>query len=56
MKRNILLVSGILASLLYVVTDIIAAARWEEYSYVHQTVSELRALETPTRKRSRGCP
>ena len=49
MVRKILLVCGILASLLYVGTDILAAMRWEGYSYTSQSVSELRAIGAPTR-------
>ena len=49
MVRMVLLVCGILASLLYVGTDILAALRWEDYSYTDQSVSELRALGAPTR-------
>jgi len=47
--RKVLLVCGIFASLLYVGSDIIAAMRWEGYSYTAQSVSELRALDAPTR-------
>lgn len=49
MLRKVLLLCGILASLLYVGTDILAAMRWEGYSYIDQTVSELRAIGAPTR-------
>lgn len=49
MVRKILLLCGILASLLYVGSDILAAMRWEGYSYTAQSVSELRALGAPTR-------
>jgi len=49
MVRKFLLVCGILASLLYVGTDILAAMRWEGYSYTSQSVSELRAIGAPTR-------
>lgn len=49
MGRKVLLICGILASTLYVVTDILAAMRWEGYSYTAQTVSELFAIEAPTR-------
>jgi hypothetical protein len=49
MLRKILLVCGILAALLYVGSDILAAMRWEGYSYTAQTVSELRAVGAPTR-------
>ncbi len=46
---RLLLICGILASLLYVGTDILAAMSWERYSYASQTVSELRAIGAPTR-------
>lgn len=44
-----LLFSGILASLLFIGTDIMAAMQWEDYSYTDQSVSELRAVGAPTR-------
>ena len=47
--RRGLLICGILSSLLYVVSDILAAMQWEGYSYTAQTVSELRAIGAPTR-------
>lgn len=47
--RRVLLGCGILASLLYVATDILAAVRWDGYSYAAQTVSELFAIGAPTR-------
>ena len=46
---KLLLVCGILAPLLYVGSDILAAIRWEGYSYTAQSVSELRAIGAPTR-------
>jgi hypothetical protein len=49
MLRKVLLICGILASLLYVGMDIVAAMRWEGYSYTDQTVSELFAIGAPTR-------
>lgn len=49
MVRKILLVCGILAALLYVGSDTLAALRWEGYSYINQSVSELRANGAPTR-------
>jgi hypothetical protein len=49
MVRKFLLVCGILASLLYAGTDILAAMSWEGYSYTAQSVSELRAIGAPTR-------
>jgi hypothetical protein len=47
--QKILLICGILSSLLYVVTDILAAIQWEGYSYTSQAVSELQATGAPTR-------
>lgn len=44
-----LLFCGILSSLLYVATDVIAAFRYKGYGYASQTVSELFAIGAPTR-------
>jgi hypothetical protein len=49
MAGKLLLICGVLASLLYIGSDILAALRWDGYSYLHQSVSELRALGAPTR-------
>jgi hypothetical protein len=49
MVRKGLLVCGILAALLYVGSDILAALLWEGYSYTAQSVSELRGVGAPTR-------
>jgi hypothetical protein len=49
MVRRLLLICGILSPLLYVGSDIVAAMSWEGYSYLDQSVSELRALGAPTR-------
>lgn len=49
MVRKVLLVCGILAALLYVGSDMLAALWWEGYSYINQSVSELRAIGAPTR-------
>jgi hypothetical protein len=49
MVRKVLLICGFLASLLYVGTDILAAMRYEGYSYTAQAVSELSAIGAPTR-------
>ena len=49
MKRTVLLVCGILAAVLYVGTDVLAAMRYEGYRYTAQAVSELFAIEAPTR-------
>jgi hypothetical protein len=47
--RKALLVCGILSSLLYVDTVEPAAIRWKGYSSKSQTVSELIAINAPTR-------
>lgn len=47
--RKIMLICGILSSLLYIATDVLAATLWEDYSPVSQTVSELIAINAPTR-------
>jgi hypothetical protein len=49
MRQKLFLVCGILASLLYVATDMLAAMRWEGYSYTAQTISETFAIGAPTR-------
>jgi hypothetical protein len=49
MVRKVLLVCGILSSLLYVATVVLAPMRWEGYSSTSQTVSELIAIGAPTR-------
>jgi multimeric flavodoxin WrbA len=45
----VLLACGVLSSLLYVATDVVASLRWVGYSYVDQAVSELNAIGSPTR-------
>jgi len=49
MRQTPLVVCGILAPVLYVATDVIAALRWEGYSYAAQTISETFAIGAPTR-------
>ena len=49
MLRTALLICGIVSSLLYVGADILAAMRWENYSYASQSISELMAIGAPTR-------
>ena len=46
---RILLVCGIVSSLVYICTDIVAAISWEDYSYTSQMISELMAIGAPTR-------
>ena len=47
--QELLLGCGILSSVLYVGTDLLASWRYHGYSYVGQTVSELSAIGAPTR-------
>ena len=47
--RIALLVCGILSSLLYVAINIIVPVQWKSYNWVSQTVSELSAINAPTR-------
>ncbi|QIP13737.1 DUF998 domain-containing protein [Spirosoma aureum] len=47
--KKALLFCGIIASVLYISTDILAAVQWEDYSYADKSVSELRAIGAPTR-------
>jgi hypothetical protein len=47
--RKLLFVSGVAAPLLWVGMDVVASLRFDGYSYVDQTVSELSAIGTPTR-------
>lgn len=49
MVRKLLLVCGILSSLLYVAMNIFVPMQFEGYSYASQTVSELSAIDAPTR-------
>ena len=48
-SRKVLLASGILSSLLYVAANVVGALRWRNYSSKSQTVSELSAIEAPSR-------
>jgi hypothetical protein len=48
--RKALLTAGVLSSLLYVVaTDVVAAARWDNYSRTGEMVSKLFAVGSPAR-------
>jgi hypothetical protein len=47
--RKVLLICGILSSLVYVGTDILAGMLWEGYSFTSQFISELSAIGAPTR-------
>jgi hypothetical membrane protein len=45
---KILLICGILATLIYIGVDILAASLYEGYSYTDQAISELSAIGAPT--------
>lgn len=49
MVRKVLLVCGILSSLVYVAANVLGAMRWEGYSSISQTISELSAIDAPSR-------
>jgi hypothetical protein len=49
MPTKLLLGCGILAPLLYIISDGLAALAWNGYSYLDQTVSETFAVDAPTR-------
>jgi len=49
MLRKALLGCGILSSLLYVAMTVVVARQWPEYSSFSQTISELSAIDAPTR-------
>jgi hypothetical protein len=45
----LLLLCGAAAALIYVAADTLAASRYDGYSYADQTISELSAIDAPTR-------
>jgi len=47
--QRILLICGILSSLLYVAMNIFVPMQWKGYSSASQTISELSAIDAPTR-------
>jgi Protein of unknown function (DUF998) len=49
MLRKVLLVCGILASLLYVGATLVGALQWNDYDWTTRSVSELFALDAPSR-------
>jgi len=49
MLRKILLICGILSPIAYAVADVLAGKQWEGYSFRDQTISELGAIEAPSR-------
>jgi hypothetical membrane protein len=49
LRREILLICGILSPALYAIADFVAGTRWVGYSFRDQTISELGAIGAPTR-------
>jgi hypothetical protein len=49
MTRKILLLCGLLSSVLYVAMNVFVPMQWEGYSSASQAVSELSAIDAPTR-------
>ena len=49
MTRKALLLAGALSSVLYLAIDVIGGMRYEGYSFLSQTISELSAIGAPTR-------
>lgn len=49
MARRILLTCGTISALLYVFMNVAVSTQWEGYSVTSQTISELSAIDAPTR-------
>ena len=49
MGRKFLLACGVLSSAAYLCADVFGSLRWESYSVVDQTISELAAIGSPSR-------
>lgn len=47
--QTFLITLGIISSILYIITDIVASVMWRDYSRTSQTVSELIGVDAPTR-------
>jgi len=47
--RRALLVCGVLSTMTYLAADVLGSLQWEGYSYVDQTISELAAIDAPSR-------
>jgi hypothetical protein len=47
--RNLFLLCGILAPLLFIGTDLLAGMLYDNYNFITQSISELSAYEAPTR-------
>src|SRR5262245_25405535 len=49
MARRILLACGLVSSLLYIAMNVFIPLRWDSYRSFSQTISELSAIDAPTR-------
>src|SRR5436190_24084481 len=49
MTRKLLLACGVLATLLYIGMNVFVPMQWDAYSSFSQTISELSAVDAPTR-------
>jgi hypothetical protein len=49
MSRRALLACGVLSTIVYLTADLVGTLHWQGYSYVDQTISELAALDAPSR-------
>jgi len=47
--RKFLLACGILSAIVYLAANIIVPTQWDAYNWISQTVSELSAIDAPTR-------
>src|SRR5437762_1756219 len=47
--RQVLLACGIFSSLLYVAADVLGGLRYEGYSFISQAISELGAIQAPSK-------
>jgi hypothetical protein len=47
--RKALLLCGVISSVLYIGTDVLGALHWAGYSYPSQSISELMAIDSPSR-------
>jgi len=50
MLRKTLLACGILSSIFYVAMVVLSGSRWDGYSWMSQTISEISAIGAPTRQ------
>jgi uncharacterized protein DUF998 len=43
------LIAVLIAAILFIATDLLGLARWKGYDYIHQSISDLTAIGSPTR-------